>query len=195
MPKLKLCACGCGEPTPLAARNRTDRCQIKGKPVQYAPFHARKTRSGPHVSPGKKWCYACKDAKPLSQFAPSDRVKSGKKGICRPCNKIKSARWRETNRDYFRLKMRQFHLKKFGLTAANYETMLQKQNGLCAICAQPEKERRNGRLKLLAVDHSHKTGQVRGLLCGKCNQLLGICRENRDFLNRAILYLEKWHAD
>src|SRR5437899_2095205 len=53
---------------------------------------------------------------------------------------------------------RKRQLAKYGLTVSDYETMLRTQNCCCAICAQPKKR--------LAVDHSHKTGKVRGLLCG-----------------------------
>lgn len=55
----------------------------------------------------------------------------------------------------------------FGMTVDEYEVLLAEQGGVCAICGSPPKKVR------LAVDHDHKTGMVRGLLCGQCNRRLG----------------------
>src|SRR5438046_1388392 len=51
----------------------------------------------------------------------------------------------------------------YGMTIETYERLLRFQGGLCAICRRPPKRRR------LAVDHNHKTGAIRGLLCFACN--------------------------
>lgn len=59
--------------------------------------------------------------------------------------------------------------KLYGLTGDKYEAMLRKQNGLCALCHQPETRRQYGRLTRLSVDHDHLSGHVRGLLCRACN--------------------------
>jgi hypothetical protein len=56
--------------------------------------------------------------------------------------------------------------KQLGVTTEQYEAMLRAQGGGCAICGNPPKTRR------LDVDHDHKTGQVRGLLCHRCNRAL-----------------------
>jgi len=60
-----------------------------------------------------------------------------------------------------------------------------KQDAKCAICGQPEKELR----KKLVLDHNHTTDKVRGLLCNRCNSMLGGI-EDKDFLKKAINYLE-----
>jgi len=73
--------------------------------------------------------------------------------------------------------------RRYGITIEYYDSLLEKQNGLCAICLKkPEK---------LHVDHSHETGIVRALLCHKCNTSLGLLQEDAEILNRAIEYLEK----
>jgi hypothetical protein len=59
-------------------------------------------------------------------------------------------------------------LQKYGLTFDQFETMWQKQKGLCAICKKPLEKRKGG----YTIDHDHKTGQVRGLLCPSCNTRL-----------------------
>jgi len=55
----------------------------------------------------------------------------------------------------------------------DYAVKLQAQGGVCALCGHSETKRVKGTLASLAVDHDHQTGQVRGLLCGSCNQALG----------------------
>lgn len=80
--------------------------------------------------------------------------------------------------------------KNYGMTPEQYLELHAAQGGLCAICKRPESDRRDGSLKLLAVDHNHVTGGRRGLLCRKCNVALGFLMEDREILTSAIKYLE-----
>jgi hypothetical protein len=73
---------------------------------------------------------------------------------------------------------------KYGITAAQYEALYVFQGGRCAIC-----QRATGRSKRLAVDHDHKTGEVRGLLCSYCNQMVGQARDDPEMFQRAADYL------
>lgn len=83
-----------------------------------------------------------------------------------------------TNRDSY-LK------RKYGITEEQYEDILEAQAGKCGICHRKPKTRR------LAVDHNHKTGEVRGLLCSRCNHgLLGHAHDSIEMLERAIEYLK-----
>ena len=89
--------------------------------------------------------------------------------------------------------LRQAHnLKKhYGIGLAEYEAMLNAQNGVCAICTEPETAIDNrGRARMLAVDHDHETGAVRALLCHLCNNGLGAFKDSPDRLRAAIAYLE-----
>jgi hypothetical protein len=102
----------------------------------------------------------------------------------------------ETQRAYRKARPDQFKgytLKRdYGLSLEAYSSMLVKQNGLCAICGTPngsERSNNNGR-KVLAVDHDHKTGVVRGLLCSLCNQALGLLLEDPELFRKAAEYLE-----
>jgi hypothetical protein len=93
--------------------------------------------------------------------------------------------WCLANRDKIRRHARRSHLKfYFGITIEQYEKLLIKQNGRCAIC-----QGTNGRLRL-AVDHNHKTNEVRGLLCGPCNRALGLLKDSSKLLAQAIIYLD-----
>lgn len=80
-----------------------------------------------------------------------------------------------------------------GVTGLAYDRMLADQGGACAICLQPEwrLNPRSGVLHTLAVDHDHATGAVRGLLCNRCNIVLGHAKDDRDLLRGMIAYLER----
>lgn len=75
---------------------------------------------------------------------------------------------------------------KFGITPEEYDAILNKQNGCCAICNTHSLAFK----RRLAVDHNHETGKVRGLLCMFCNTALGKFEDSVDILNRAINYLQ-----
>lgn len=85
-------------------------------------------------------------------------------------------------------KYRDWELKRlFGISIEDYDRMLAEQGGVCAICEKPELNRKS---KTLSVDHNHKTGQVRGLLCSICNSALGYFKEDVKIIESAIAYLE-----
>lgn len=84
--------------------------------------------------------------------------------------------------------------RSFGIGLAEYEMMLATQNGLCAICGQPERAKRNGRVRRLAVDHDHITGEIRELLCSNCNPMIGYAGDSTAILEKAIIYLNKHNS-
>jgi hypothetical protein len=72
----------------------------------------------------------------------------------------------------------------------DYNKLLLKQNGSCAICRGQNNTTRNGKIKRFNVDHCHKTDTVRGLLCSFCNSLLGYAKDSIKTLESAITYLK-----
>jgi hypothetical protein len=83
-------------------------------------------------------------------------------------------------------------LKKFGLTKEKYNVILKQQNNACAICnTKTSQVSKNNTICRLAVDHDHKTGKVRGLLCGSCNRALGLLKDSISNLQNAISYLKE----
>jgi hypothetical protein len=82
-------------------------------------------------------------------------------------------------------------MRSFGLTVEQYDKMHSDQNGVCAICSQPERSIRGGKVKFLAVDHCHYTGEIRGLLCSKCNPMLGYSGDSSDILQKGAAYVER----
>ena len=81
---------------------------------------------------------------------------------------------------------RRVQLWKHGMSIEDYDTLLEKQNGVCAICMEPETGVEGQRL---AVDHDHETGRVRGLLCRKCNLGIGNLDDDPSLLWKALEYL------
>jgi hypothetical protein len=79
----------------------------------------------------------------------------------------------------------QMLFRNYGITLDKYNEMLAAQNYVCAICEKTNKDNRS-----LHVDHDHKTGSVRSLLCSKCNTSIGLMDEDKTLLSKAIKYLE-----
>lgn len=105
-------------------------------------------------------------------------------------------KWRQRNPDYFksyyqknkesiRARIRRnYFLKQYGLTEDQLSEMFESQGGVCAICGKACDV-----LASLYVDHCHETGDVRGLLCQRCNTALGLLRDDIGVLARAFQYL------
>lgn len=74
--------------------------------------------------------------------------------------------------------------RKYNLTLEAYAALLEKQQGKCALCLREQTER-------LHVDHNHSTGEVRGLLCERCNRALGLFADSPALLASAVRYLEE----
>ena len=102
-----------------------------------------------------------------------------------------SKRYRENNRSTVTDKQRASDLKKYGITPEEFDRLYRLQNGVCAVCRQPETSTRLGKLKSLAVDHDHETNKVRGLLCAKHNMGVGMFNDNPVLLRATADYLEK----
>jgi hypothetical protein len=105
--------------------------------------------------------------------------------LSRKLGKEKAKEFRRTRKEW----TRNYDLKRFyNITIEQFEEMKSSQNGKCAICKTTEPK---GRHNVFAVDHCHKTGKVRGLLCNKCNVGLGSFRDDIESLNCAVEYLNK----
>lgn len=92
--------------------------------------------------------------------------------------------YRKRNIDRLKQSQRERNLRNYGLTPEDFDRMLKSQNGKCAICGGGP----SGRWKTLFVDHDHRTGAVRGLLCHLCNSAL---ERVDNFRDQMMTYLEK----
>jgi|TARA_Y100000296_G_scaffold70264_1_gene84787 hypothetical protein len=131
-------------------------------------------------------------------------------GECKECHADRASSWRSRNKDKWREYSRRSREKlkralsneewvalqkdgnlrhKFNMTLEDYHQLWGKQEGLCAICKNPETATRKGVLKHLAVDHCHDTGRIRGLLCAKCNTAIRSFGDDTNVIAAAIQYL------
>jgi hypothetical protein len=122
-----------------------------------------------------KVCNTCHRSLPLSEFYKNKATPDGLQYPCKSCDnkKRKSKPFRKYS---YSRKLQE----KYKLSVNEYERMLHDQKGMCLICLEN---------KPLVVDHDHKTGQVRGLLCQTCNSGLGMFKDSIDYLKGAIDYL------
>jgi len=129
-----------------------------------------------------KVCTKCKgDPKPISEF-PWNKKKTRPLARCYDCRNKEyrgdeNAKARARNRNL---------LKQYGITLKDYNSLILKQKGKCLICGIPQEDLKQG----LHVDHDHKTGEIRGLLCGSCNGGLGLFKDNIILLRKAIKYIK-----
>jgi len=131
----------------------------------------------PHIN--GRHCSVCGEFKLASEFHLERDVKA-KDGVtmrkqCKPCRE--------------HIKWTSFIQRTYGITAEEYYDLLQRQNYKCAICESTDVN--NGRVSSnkMFIDHCHTSGEVRGLLCSKCNQALGLFNDDTSLLQRAIEYL------
>jgi hypothetical protein len=120
-----------------------------------------------------KTCTKCKTQKPVSDYYKrSQAAGGGLDASCKECKKL-----------WYRRDRRWGHLKeRYGVSKEQYEEMYTLQNGACGICQSV--------LPVLAVDHCHQSGKIRGLLCKPCNSAIGLLGDNVQSLKNALNYLE-----
>jgi hypothetical protein len=108
--------------------------------------------------------------------------------------KLSKKKWRQNNPIKVSLLKQKHKLLKYGITIENYNEMLINQNNVCIICLRPETMTRGNKLQSFSVDHCHKTGKVRGLLCSKCNTAIGLFDDNPILVRSAMMYLLKFDS-
>lgn len=151
-----------------------------------------------------KTCSRCKQNKELSEFSKDSSTKDGLRANCRICNRAYWKTYGATHRDVLkarskarrlkspekvRTEFRKSYLKtQYGLTAAGHDAIRERQGNKCGCCGDVFRPERNQ----VAVDHCHKTGVVRGLLCSRCNLGLGHFLDSSLRLRLAAGYLDRF---
>lgn len=139
-----------------------------------------------------KVCTKCRENKPIKDFSERKDRKSGYRSECKNCQNITSERWRKNNRSKFLNSVKEASLKRaFNISLNEYKKLFKDQKGLCAICNKKEQRKIGNKICDLSVDHDHKTGKVRGLLCNQCNNGIGRFKDNITYLEKAIDYLKR----
>lgn len=131
-------------------------------------------------------CNRCSKDLDNSNWHPSARKRRWL--ICKDCANIRNVEYYRSNPSGGQARNRK---TKYGIDNETYKTMEKDQNYVCLICSRPE--RYKGRDNL-CVDHDHKTGKVRGLLCSSCNKALGLLEDNVEWLRKAEDYLARNNA-
>lgn len=143
-----------------------------------------------------KTCSKCKVDQPIEMFYRNHGNQ------CKPCLNIQAKNWviknperrkaiskRHYDKQAHRVR-RQWVLRRyFNMSIERYEEMLKEQEGKCAICSRiPDGSEK----RKLAVDHDHKSGTVRALLCGECNRGLGLFKDDPELMQKAAKYLNDY---
>ena len=131
----------------------------------------------------EKICGACRKSKALDDFPPNRKNRDGLNTKCRECYNEYMRAWYQKNGDTHRARVNSNRTRasKYGLTETQLVEMLGRFDGKCWLC----KKR-----KAKAVDHCHKSGTVRGVLCVSCNTSLGKLGDTVESLQAAIMYLQ-----
>jgi hypothetical protein len=132
-----------------------------------------------------KFCNKCRLVKEAGEFVKEKRSLDGLSPKCRSCRAVL-----RTSEDPLVTRER-FLRWKFGITLENYRFLLAKQQGGCAIC---NRRPPIGKQKYLAVDHDHRTGDIRGLLCSNCNTAIGLLKDDPRIALQAATYLGGSHV-
>lgn len=159
-----------------------------------------------------KRCSKCGVLKPLTEFHAKNGSSEKKHSHCKPCQRKMTTEYKygsQEKREAYqqrerirkslpenRRKTRDYKLRKaYGVTLEYVERLVVEQGGLCGVCKTTpvvaidrDCGKGNGRSH---VDHDHITGQVRGVLCGLCNYMLGAAKDDPRILMNAISYLER----
>lgn len=160
-----------------------------------------------------KTCRICGETKPLDDFYRMKGMRDGHRNECKACHLAQRKlrydspaavervqRWRDANADRYAAYRREYaarperkramrdayYRRTFGISADEFDVLLEAQGGCCAIC-----RKRPERAASLHLDHCHDTGAIRGILCGRCNQGLGLFGDDVGMLDAAVRYLRQ----
>jgi len=153
-----------------------------------------------------KTCSQCSEEQQLDQFYKDKKSADGLRASCKTCvaaqkriyfekhrtrelNKLK--KWKQQNPQ----KVKEGNLRNlYGITAEQYSEMLLAQNNCCAICkchkSKNVTDKRNDKVRNLAVDHDHKSKKIRGLLCYRCNIAVGMLVDSAERASNLVEYLK-----
>ena len=162
-----------------------------------------------------KTCGKCRKTKPETEYNFQDKRRGTRVSWCRSCWRLYMRAYYKQNADTIKARARKWDadhphevkarskrwwadashrrldkgrkiLKAYGITLDDFEKLLSKQGGVCAICGGT-----NGK-RSLGVDHNHATGRVRGLLCAHCNFAVGLLKDDSIIAKRMVAYLRRF---
>lgn len=167
----------------ILIRQRKRLQEIKSNPEKYKEFrekHNKRSRERYVLNREKESARKRKKYYELKQENPPYYTDLKKKA----CERAKSNYQKKKKHNYFEYQI----IKKYGLTEKMYNDMLFKQEYKCSLCLKTFNILNR---KEINVDHDHITGKVRDLLCCRCNLVLGLAKDDKEYLKLCINYLEK----
>lgn len=173
-------------PSSASARMADPTMPNDGQAVTCPEPKAERPTTGWLLENLSKRCSQCGQLKPITTFPKNTRTKDGRRSNCGDCqNGRKRDRYAVRGED--RTEQHRKHLRRtYGLTQAQYTSMLVEQSGRCACCLDDLAGPRRPH-----VDHCHTTGRVRGLLCHHCNVALGAVKEDHRRIAALAGYLRR----
>lgn len=131
----------------------------------------------------KKYCPKCDRTLSTDLFYKEAGRHDGLNAYCKECKTAVNKAWREANPDKAKKSQQATRRKlEYGITQEDFDRILVAQNSLCPLCNMEVGQSSH-------VDHDHKTGKVRGILCSTCNTGLGMFKDDINIFKNAIKYL------
>ena len=175
----KVCkVCGIEKPIESFRREHGEVRKGKCKTCDYG--HEPHTK---HVI--EKVCTVCKILKPIEEFDYTSRKREIRASYCKKCYSKKQ--WKRSKGTMKEEK--QALTRKFGKTTADFFEKEHSIQTICPICGISLEEYSKKYRKRFCVDHDHTTGEVRALICGHCNSMLGFAKDNPEILSKGVDYL------
>lgn len=151
---------------------------------------------------GEKFCNKCQTLKPISEFCKykEGSKRKGYRYACKKCLTALANSWKSKNKEKYdkyregyvnnpeTKKRAKFNSIKheYGLSKDEWYKILKSQGNCCALCKESSDE-----LTFYQVDHCHETGKIRGILCRRCNLVLGCAKDKIETIKNALIYLKK----
>ncbi len=148
-----------------------------------------------------KKCTKCSEEKSIDEFFKDKaNLTDGRYSICKKCKQDSTYKWREKNKDKYNELAKKWRKnnpnnlygseikRRYGCDLDTYNALLAAQDFKCKICDY--KHNTIQKRARLYVDHCHNSKKIRGLLCHRCNCMLGYARDQIDILKKAVVYLE-----
>lgn len=129
-----------------------------------------------------KICFKCKKLKAFQEF-----WKHGKRKLQSRCKVCIREDMRDYRKNFPEQHAANCRKSRYGISRKDYEILMKQQKDVCAICKRKDRHK-----KFLSVDHCHKTGKIRGLLCSSCNVGIGRLEDSTKLLKAALRYLKNF---
>jgi hypothetical protein len=187
--------CGKGKPLnefsrdnskPIGRKKYCKQCQNLGNRIRRNGTEEYKKQTYLADENGKT-CGKCLIKKPVTGFHRSVRSRDGFAVWCKECSSANGKNWRNKNKEKcYEVSRKNQLMRNFRITEREYIELLVKQNGECAICGASSADAAGSKL---CVDHDHSTGEIRGLLCRRCNAGLGFFNDDKELVKEAASYM------